>query len=48
MAVKKTILSTNMAGSNVTIDDVVDVIDGCKVKQELFSSRNNMKPYVTV
>ena len=32
----------------MTIDDVVYVIDSCKVKQKLFSSRNNMTNYVTI
>ena len=45
--VTKVILGMNIAETSTTIEDVLLVIDSCKVKVKLFTAHTNMTNYAT-
>ncbi|VDL97470.1 unnamed protein product [Schistocephalus solidus] len=47
-APKGIVLSTNIAESSITINDVVFVIDSCLARIKMFTARNNLTSYSTV
>ncbi|KAH9284837.1 ATP-dependent RNA helicase A [Echinococcus granulosus] len=46
--IRKIVLSTNIAESSITINDVVFVIDTCLARVKMFTARNNLTSYSTM